>query len=58
MIALINEFTDLPDWHRKAFDPDLVYKWKRAKLLSGRDITRSMVDWVGYNIPPNERLGV
>lgn len=46
MITLINEFTDMPDWHRKIFDPDLVFEWKSGKLLIGRDITRSMIDWV------------
>ena len=46
MLALINGLTDMPDWHRKIFDPDMVFEWKSAKLLSGRDITRSMVDWV------------
>ena len=58
MIALINEFTDMPDWHRKIFDPDMVFEWKSAKLFSGRNITRSMIDWVGYNTTWNERLGV
>ena len=58
MMALINEFTDLPDWHRKIFDPDMVLRWKNAKLLSGRGITQSMVDWVGYYIPSNNGLGV
>ena len=58
MIALINEFTDMSDWHRKVFDPDMVFEWKSAKLLSGRDITRSMVDWVGYNIALNERSDI
>ena len=46
MIALINEFTDMADWHRKIFDPGMVFEWKSAKLTGDPDITRSMVDWV------------
>lgn len=48
MLALINELTDMPDWHRIIFEPETVFEWKSAKLLSGRDITRSMVDWVSF----------
>lgn len=49
MIALINELTDMPDWDRKVFDPDFVSEWKSAKVMSGRDITRSMADWVSFH---------
>ncbi|KAI4088586.1 MAG: hypothetical protein L6R37_008177 [Teloschistes peruensis] len=45
MIALINELTDMPDWDQKVFDPDFAFAWKSAKVMGGRDITRSMVDW-------------
>ena len=48
MIALINELTDMPDWDRKVFDPDFVFEWKSAKVMSGRDVTRSMADWVSF----------
>lgn len=46
MIAWINALTDMPDWHRKIFDPDFTFEWKSAKVLTGYDVTRSMVDWV------------
>ena len=46
MLAFINELTDLPDWDRKIFDPAFAFEWKSAKLLTGEDVTRSMVDWV------------
>ena len=52
MIALINELTDMPEWSRKIFDPDMVFEWKSAKLFGGRDITRSMVDWVSCDFIP------
>ena len=46
MLALINELTDIPDWDRKIFDTNFVFEWKSAKLMTGQDVTRSMVDWV------------
>ena len=49
MLAWINELTDIPDWQRKIFDPDFVFRWKNAKLLTGQDVTRSMADWVRLN---------
>ena len=58
MITLINEFTDMPDWHRKIFNSKIVFEWKSAKIISGRDITLRMVDWVGYNITSNGRLDI
>lgn len=48
MIALMNELTDTHDWHRKIFDSEYTFKWKSALVMSGRDITRSMADWVRY----------
>ncbi|KAL8803834.1 MAG: hypothetical protein Q9200_006061 [Gallowayella weberi] len=45
MIAWMNTLTDMPDWHRKIFDPDFTFEWKSAKVLTGYDVTRSMVDW-------------
>ena len=46
MLAMINELTDMPDWDRKVFDSESIFKWKSAKLLTGDDVTRSMADWV------------
>ena len=46
MLMLINELTDIPDWDRKIFDPDFSFEWKSSKTMSGKDITRSMADWV------------
>jgi len=46
MIALMNELTDMPNWERKIFDPNFTFKWKSAQLMNGRDVTRSMADWV------------
>lgn len=46
MIALMNELTDMPDWERKIFDPEFTFKWKSAQLMTGKDVTRSMADWV------------
>lgn len=46
MIALINELTDKEGWERFVFDNDATFKWKEETLMSGRDITRAMVDWV------------
>ncbi|KAL8635549.1 MAG: hypothetical protein Q9228_006969 [Teloschistes exilis] len=37
MIAWINALTDMPDWHRKVFDPDFTFDWKSAKVLTGYD---------------------
>ena len=45
MLALINEFINLPAWDRKIFDPDFAFEWKSTKLLTGLDVTRSMLDW-------------
>ena len=49
ILALINELTDMPDWHRKVFDIDFTFKWKSEKLMTGKDITRSMADWVFFS---------
>lgn len=46
MMALINELTDMPNWERKIFDTDFTFKWKSALVMSGKDVTRSMADWV------------
>ena len=46
MIEMINELTDLPEWDRKICDQDFTFTWKSAKVMTGRDVTRSMVDWV------------
>ena len=45
MLALMNELTDAPEWHRTIFDPAFTFKWKSAKLMSGKDITKPMADW-------------
>lgn len=50
MIAFINEFSDMPDWYRKSFDPDTVFEWKNAKLLGNPDITGTMVDRVSCEL--------
>ncbi|KAL8662433.1 MAG: hypothetical protein Q9202_004754 [Teloschistes flavicans] len=51
MIAWINALTDIPDWHRKIFDPDFSFEWKSAKVLTGYDVTRSMcIDEVAYYV--------
>ena len=47
MLALINELTDMPDWHRKIFDNGFTFKWESEKVMSGNDVHRSMTDWVG-----------
>ena len=46
MIALMNELTDMPGWERKIFDFDFTFKWKSLQLMKGRDVTRSMAEWV------------
>ena len=45
MFALMNELTDMPDWQRQIFDPEFTFKWKSAKVMSGKDITKAMADW-------------
>lgn len=45
ILALINELTDMPDWDRRVFNPELTFYWKSAKLLTRLDVTRSMLDW-------------
>ena len=45
ILALINELTDMPDWDRKVFNPELTFYWKSAKLLTRLYVTRSMLDW-------------
>ena len=45
MLALMSELTDEPEWERKIFDTAFTFKWKSAKIMTGRDITRSMADW-------------
>lgn len=46
LLMLINELNDMPDWDRKIFDPDFTFEWKDSQLMSGKDVTRSMADWV------------
>ena len=46
MLVLMNEFTDMDDWHRKIFDPDFVLNWKHAKVMTGQDVTHAMINWV------------
>lgn len=46
MLALINQLTDMENWERKVFDTEFTFKWKSALVMSGRDVTRSMADWV------------
>lgn len=48
MLALINELTDMPEWHRKIYDNDFTFRWRSEKVMSGIDVHRSMVDWVVY----------
>ncbi|KAL8791713.1 MAG: hypothetical protein Q9195_005720 [Heterodermia aff. obscurata] len=38
----------MPDWDHKIFDPAFMFEWKSAKLITGHDATRSMVEWVGW----------
>lgn len=45
MLALINELTDMPEWDRSIFDPDVTFEWKCQKILAGQDVTRAMLDW-------------
>ena len=45
MLALMNELTDVHEWQRVIFDPAFTFEWKSAKIMSGRDITKSMADW-------------
>ena len=46
MIALMNELTDMPEWEQKIFDAQFTFTWKSSKVMSGRDVTRAMADWV------------
>ncbi|KAL9128531.1 MAG: hypothetical protein Q9217_002796 [Psora testacea] len=50
MISWINELTDMPDWHRKIWDNDFVFKWKSVKVMTGGDVTRSMADWMAASL--------
>ena len=36
IIALMNELTDTPAWERKVFDSDSTFKWKSARIMSGK----------------------
>ncbi|KAL8774321.1 MAG: hypothetical protein Q9209_001072 [Squamulea sp. 1 TL-2023] len=45
MIAWMNTLTDMSGWERRIFDTEFTFEWKSAKLLTGYDVTRSMVDW-------------
>lgn len=49
MLAWINELTDLPEWYRLIFDPDFIFKWKSAKVMTGGDVSRAMADWVSFD---------
>lgn len=49
MMALMNELTDMPDWERNIFDAQFTFTWKSAKVMAGRDVTRSMADWVSLS---------
>ena len=49
MLALINTLTDMPDWGRQIFNPDFTIRWKSELLMTGKDVTRSMADWVGWS---------
>ena len=55
LLALMNELTDAPEWQRTIFDSAFTFKWKSAKLMSERDIIKSMTDWcvekVKYYVP-------
>ena len=46
MIALINEFTDIPDWNNLIYDAAKLETWKYTKLHDGRDITQNMINYV------------
>ena len=50
MLAWINSLTDMDDWDRKIFDPDFVFDWKSAKVMTGYDVTRSMADWCAEEV--------
>ena len=52
MMALMNELTDMPDWERKIFDTQFTFTWKSAKVMTGKDVTRSMADWVSLSSYP------
>lgn len=62
MLALINELTDMPEWHRKIYDNDFTFRWRSEKVMSGIDVHRSMVDWcveeVKYYVENFLRSGV
>lgn len=32
MMAVMDQLTDKPDWHRKVFDPEIVSKWKSESM--------------------------
>lgn len=46
----MNELTDMSDWERKIFDTEFTFTWKSAKVMTERDVTRSMADWVSASI--------
>ena len=46
MLMLINELTDMPDWDHRIFDHGFTFEWKSGKIMSGKDVTRLMADWV------------
>ena len=50
MIKHINELTDMPNWQRQIFDNDFTFNWKNALVMSARDVTRSMADWVSRHV--------
>lgn len=58
MLALMNELTDMADWERRIFENDFTFKWKSEKLMTGKDVTRSMADWVSIYIKPPFSLGI
>ena len=48
MIALMNSLTDMARWDQKIFDSSFVDTWKVGNIMTGQDVTRAMLDWVGW----------
>ncbi|EAW08459.1 DUF4246 domain-containing protein [Aspergillus clavatus NRRL 1] len=46
MVRVMERITDLPDWHKMIFDPEVAKTWKKEAMSVGEDITQNMADWI------------
>ncbi|KAF4220993.1 hypothetical protein CNMCM8980_002871 [Aspergillus fumigatiaffinis] len=46
MVRVMERITDMPDWHKKVFNPEVAETWKKEAMEGPEDISQNMADWI------------